>query len=389
MKITASAKELSAVASLVAIIAKGSESLFQGAGVLIEAKKDWVEIQACDSSTMLRFKLAESDTLEEGMIVVSADTFAKALKAVSGDGLVTIGTEKTKVSIRAGTSRFSLPSEPGDGFRFAPRFDTEGPVHTVAWHRIASLIRRTVFVADETGTRYATNQVVMAVRDGSVSLTTTDGRRIARARIEHESTDGDFTVSVPPKAFDTLKRVVAAASTAVTSPNLTFGISPEGNLLLVKVGDRAVLASCLVAGDYPDLEPPLAISLPVSASVPREAFLSLVTRVTGLGFKGSNGALFTFGPNGIGLVAKSSGLGEAASRLPVDGFGFGEEEVRIFTDPSFVADALKAMETETVAVSIGSEIEPIFLREDDLFTYVVASMQQPDEFESTVVGVEV
>ncbi len=76
-------------------------------------------------------------------------------------------SEDTGVLIRAGRSRFKLPSANADEFPRIPTFTAES-YHEIAAGLFKEMIRRTVFATDAESSRYALGGVLMEM-EGKVS----------------------------------------------------------------------------------------------------------------------------------------------------------------------------------------------------------------------------
>src|SRR5690606_3928560 len=149
-----------------------------------------------------------------GAITVSAHLLFDIARKLPDGSQVSLEVAENRMVVKAGRSRFQLPTLPRDDFPVI----VEGDLPTgfeLAARQLAELIDRTRFAISTEETRYYLNGIFLHVAedDGAVlKAAATDGHRLARFTLPRPAgADGMPDVIVPRKAVGELRKLLEEA----------------------------------------------------------------------------------------------------------------------------------------------------------------------------------
>ncbi|OZA92856.1 MAG: DNA polymerase III subunit beta, partial [Erythrobacter sp. 34-65-8] len=180
--------------------------------VLIEASDGGaVKVMATDLDLQVIETMNAASVDAAGAITVSAHLLFDIARKLPEGSQVSLETADNRMAVKAGRSRFSLPTLPRDDFPVIVEGDLptsfEMPART-----LAELIDRTRFAISTEETRYYLNGIFLHVSDEDrpvLKAAATDGHRLARYTIDRpEGAEGMPDVIVPRKAVAELRKLL-------------------------------------------------------------------------------------------------------------------------------------------------------------------------------------
>ncbi len=321
-------------------------------------------LEATDQEVSVCVTLTDVDFKTHGSVLLPVQRTGSILRECS-DASISIESEDTGVLIRAGRSRFKLPSANADEFPRIPTFTAES-YHEIAAGLFKEMIRRTVFATDAESSRYALGGVLMEMEGESVLAVATDGRRLARMQGKGTSFGGHQTVGantiIPVKAMQLLDR-------AINDKDGSIEIAARENELMVRTA-QCVLTSRLVEGRYPNWRqviPTRDKSVRIELTVgPLFAGLRQAAVVVD---QESRGIDFKFGNGTLKMEANTAEIGESQVELPI---AYDGEDITVTLDNRFVADFCKVLPAEsTIVLDIEAANRPALLTTEDGYAYVI------------------
>ena len=151
--------------------------------ILLEAKKDGVEVTATDLEIMMR-GLYKASIGEPGVITLSARKLYEILKELrDGEVELTVG-ENNWATIQAGKSQFKVVGLAGSDYPALPTIEREG-LTPLEGAGLLDLIRKTLFAVGDNDARYILNGLLVTLTATEsktiLRLVGTDGHRLAVA----------------------------------------------------------------------------------------------------------------------------------------------------------------------------------------------------------------
>ena len=275
------------------------------------------------------------------------------LSAASGDE-VTLTTGDTSCTVAIGSGTWTLPTEDAAEF---PRWEPDGikPVCRIPADQFVRAVKAVVYATDNESSRFALGAVLVEVKDGTVTLVATDGRRLASCEIEVDQAVDDSTTLIPARAVQTIASVAAHSEGAVQ-------LEATANEAVATI-DGTVVTARLVQGRFPrwrDVFPerdvkPTIVNAPELLAATRQA--AIVTS------EQSKGVAFAITGEGLHLTAQSAEAGQASVTCPLLEFG---QEAVVNLDPSFVVEWLRSVdEAEPAEIEAAGPGDAVMFRSGD------------------------
>ncbi len=269
-------------------------------------------LSATDLEMGLRLAVAQVEIEQEGEAAILADKLSQIARACE-DPTLTIETDPDSIAavhIRGAGSHFKVlgydPSEfpPVRDFGGAT-VDCEVPAGV-----LQTLITRTLFAAAVEHSRYAINGVLFERSGKRLRMVATDGRRLAMAKGECKSGEGESSCIIPSKALKLLGKLL-------DDPDTPVQLAIEENQILMAVGDPelsgnvAVLSSNLVEGAFPPFEDVVPKEQDKKVSFDAATLSSAVRRAALLTNEESKGVRLSFANDKLTLTSRAPEMGEA------------------------------------------------------------------------------
>lgn len=283
--------------------------------------------------------------------------------AASAETHVLIETDETTLHIRAGKSKFTMPTEDPDLFPDVPRFAADA-FFVLGPGAARDAIRRTIFSTDVESTRYALGGVKVEIEGEALAFIGTDGRRLAKmiasAIVPSPAPYSIGEPVIPVKALKLIDRNIDGDLTV----HLAFG----SNAAFVRTEDADIYTR-LVEGRFPRYQDVFPATAEVKVDMEAGSLLRATEQAAILTSDESRGVDFRFGGGTLTLSTKAADVGAATVELPI---GYEGDPVEITFDPRYLTDALKALEpTATVTAELIDHKSAAVFRTGDGYAYVV------------------
>jgi len=337
---------------------RGTRPVLQN--LLVSASADGVVVSATDMEIGLKWKIRAEDcqVLKEGALLLPAARIAQIARSVESEE-VTIAEEEKGCSIRAGRSTFEVLTEKVEDFPEVPDPPAKAALEIEA-ARFAAATRKTIFAAARESTRYALNGVHIEVKDGSLEMVATDGRRLALVKEKVGKQAAIPAAIVPQKALAQVEKLKGG----------------EDDKLRISIGDRQVffagakglVVSRLIEGHFPPYQEVIPRDANKKASVSRGALLSAMRQAALMTSEESKSVLMSFDNGELTITGRSPDEGSSEVKIDVK---FEGEKIEIRFNPQFVIDALATSDAEDVTLEMKEPSTPALLKDGTGFLYVV------------------
>jgi DNA polymerase-3 subunit beta len=313
----------------------------------------------------LQYTLTQVDIATAGIALIPAGKLSEIVNN-SPDDTLTLETNADTTVIKGSDAHYKVfgynPEEfpPVSGFDGAPDFSL-----TAA--SLKTLLDRTRFAAAREMTRYAINGVLFEKKGKKLSLVATDGHRLAQTKDDTIAEGGkDVSAVVPIKAINLIERLL-------TDPEQTVSLQFKENKLFVQIGSEtggvtATMSTSLVEGTFPPYGDVIPKDSDKKVTLNRDRFFSAVRRAALLTNEESKGVRLAFSNGTLSISSRAPEMGEAKIDLPVE---YGGEALEIGFNPTYLLDALKVADQETVTFEMKTPNKPGLLRSGPGFLYVV------------------
>lgn len=276
--------------------------------------------------------------------------------------------DKHYCTLRSGPSFFRIHGLAAEDFPPMPKFG-ENKRLVVAQEKLKTMLRRTCFAVSTDETRYVLNGIFFSLKDHKFAMVATDGRRLALTDEEVDispESQGDFIV--PTKAINELVRLVQDQG--------EVELSYSGNQVAFQMrsaqGAGVLLISKLVDGAYPNYQQVIPRESKERITLVREELLQALRRAELMTSDKSNSVKLAFGRNCLAITANTPEVGEARENLAINYKG---REFAIAFNPTFLLDALKALDEDEIFFELSDELSPGVVKINGPFLYVIMPMR--------------
>jgi len=355
---TALAEALSLVASVVP--ARTPKPILRC--VRLSADKNDARIAATDLEVGISCLISEVSTQQVGEVVIPADKFS-AIVRESADDVLVVEAAEGKCEIKGSDSHFTIYGQEAGQYPSMPSFEGKGDLE-ISLAVLQGAIKQCLFATAKESTRYALNGVLWEIKGKKLLLVATDGRRLARVRVNMNS---------PADEKIAAAKVIIPAKTMSLLEKITGG---DKDVAVVKLVDNQVLINCanvmvssnLVEGNFPKYEDIIPTDYDKKLSLATEVTASAVRRAALLTSEESRGIKLAIGKGKIVFSGRAPETGDAEVEMNVDYKG---EPVEIGFNPGFITDALRVMDSAEFELELSSSDRPGLLKCGSNFLYVL------------------
>ena len=330
--------------------------------VLIEADAGgMLKIMATDLDLQVVENMAAASVETPGAITVSAHLLFDIARKLPDGSQVSLETADNRMAIKAGRSRFTLPTLPRDDFPVIVEGDLPTSFELPA-KTLAELIDRTRFAISTEETRYYLNGIFLHVAEDDkpvLKAAATDGHRLARFTIDQpEGADGMPDVIVPRKAVAELRKLLEEAMDGnvevdLSASKIRFTLGGEGGV---------VLTSKLIDGTFPDYSRVIPTGNDKLLKIDPRGLYEGVDRVATIATEKTRAVKMGLENDKVTLTVTSPDNGTAAEEVPAD---YGSEGFEIGFNAGYLKDILSQIDSDTVEMHLADAGAPTLIRKDE------------------------
>lgn len=295
------------------------------------------KLAATDSENSIVAHVRGVECLHSGEFLLPAAKMLAILGEIRGE-TVTMDCDNGKVTIKSGGAKFVIQT--GNPADFPPSFEfAEENYFTVSGQSLSRMLRRTMFVCDETGSKsFALNGICLEYDLAKLTIISTDTRRLSIDSCDSSHTPGCDPVAHKDMVLIPKKGLPCLASNIGVEP---VDIAVTQNSVIFRTGDIA-LCCMRGTGRFPDFrravwEPASrqhSIDIPVGQfnAALRQAILTTAEESRAIEFAFKNGTMT--------LRARAADVGESEIEMPISFDG----DVSVRMDPNYTLQATKMMD---------------------------------------------
>jgi DNA polymerase-3 subunit beta len=330
--------------------------------VLIEASSDGhVRIMATDLDLQVVESLEAVSVEQPGAITVSAHLLFDIARKLPDGSQVSLETADNRMAVKAGRSRFSLPTLPRDDFPVIVEGDLPTSFELSA-RVLAELIDRTRFAISTEETRYYLNGIFLHVSDDEqpvLKAAATDGHRLARFTLARpEGAEGMPDVIVPRKAVGELRKLLEEA----LDGNVEIDLSPSKIRFTLGGEGGVVLTSKLIDGTFPDYSRVIPTGNDKLLRLDPKSFYEGVDRVATIATEKTRAVKMGLETDKVTLSVTSPDNGTAAEEVPAD---YASEAFEIGFNANYLKDILGQIDGDTVEMHLADAGAPTLIRQNE------------------------
>ncbi|WP_370179855.1 DNA polymerase III subunit beta [Alteriqipengyuania sp.] len=330
--------------------------------VLIDADEGGgVKVMATDLDLQVVETMTAANVESGGAITVSAHLLFDIARKLPDGSQVSLETADNRMTVKAGRSRFQLPTLPKDDFPVI----VEGELPTsfeLPARELAELIDRTRFAISTEETRYYLNGIFLHVSDESrpvLKAAATDGHRLARYTIDRpEGAAGMPDVIVPRKAVAELRKLLEEALDSnvqidLSASKIRFALGGEGGV---------VLTSKLIDGTFPDYSRVIPTGNDKLLKLDPKSFYEGVDRVATIATEKTRAVKMGLDADKVTLSVTSPDNGTAAEEIAAE---YKSDGFEIGFNANYLKDILSQIDSDMVELHLADAGAPTLIRKDE------------------------
>jgi DNA polymerase-3 subunit beta len=331
----------------------------------ITAKEGGVQIIATDLEVGINYQIAGVQVEETGEVVVPADRLAAIVRESREDVLLLEAAEGA-CHVKGADSHFTIYGQEPGQYPTVPEFEGTADIE-VTLGNLKTGIEQCLFATARESSRYAINGVLWEIKDKKLLLVATDGRRLARCKVNlvqapQKAAKGGAAVNVivPAKTMSLLEKVGDGEKE-------TVAVKLVENQMLFRCAN-VVISSNLVEGNFPKYDDIIPTDYDKKLTLSTDAALSAVRRAALLTSEESRGIKLSIGKGKMVFSCKAPETGDAEVDMATDYAG---EPIEIGFNPQFLIEALRVIKTPEFEFELGQPDRPGLIKSGANFLYVL------------------
>jgi len=327
--------------------------------VLIEADAGGtLKVMATDLDLQVVETMSAVSVDAPGATTVSAHLLFDIARKLPDGSQVSLETADNRMAIKAGRSRFSLPTLPRDDFPVIVEGDLPTSFEIPA-RTLAELIDRTRFAISTEETRYYLNGIFLHVTDEDLKAAATDGHRLARYTIKRpDGAEGMPDVIVPRKCVAELRKLIEEA----LDTNVEIELSASKIRFTLGGENGVVLTSKLIDGTFPDYTRVIPTGNDKLLKLDPRSFYEGVDRVATIATEKTRAVKMAVEPDKVTLSVTSPDNGTAAEELAA---AYSSPALEIGFNANYLKDILGQIDGDTVELHLADAGAPTLIRQDE------------------------
>jgi len=330
--------------------------------VLVTASQKDVCMGATDLEVGINYTISEVQVEEAGEIAIPADRLA-AIVRESNEEVLTLKAVEGACEITGADSHFTIYSQEPSQYPVVPTFEGKPDIELTLGNLQAG-VEQSLFATAKESSRYAINGILWEIKGKKLLLVATDGRRLARCRVNLSSAPGESVaeqkIIVPAKTMALLDKLSSHNKDNVA-------VKLVGNQVLFSYAN-VVISSSLVEGNFPNYDDIIPKDYDKKLVLSTEAVLSAVRRAALLTSEESRGIKLSISKDNLVFSGRAPETGAAQVNMPINYTG---EPIDAGFNPQFLIDALRVMPTEEFELELGQSDRPGLIKSGADFLYVL------------------
>jgi DNA polymerase III subunit beta len=335
------------------------------ANVLLEQRDGRLYVTATDLEMQIT-AFSDLETREPQAITVGARKLQDLLRALPDGLALNVDTSGSRMTVRAGRSRFNLQTLPAADYPRIGLAEERVQTLTLPQRDLKTLIRSAEFAMAQQDIRYYLNGMLLVVDKGTVQAVATDGHRLSWASLKVE---GDYQRQdhlLPRKTVLELAKLLADVEDPVTLEIL-------GNQVRFRFGN-VELVSKVVDGKFPDYNRVIPTGHAKRLTIERPELLSALQRAAILSNEKFRGVRVVLAPGTLKIICTNSEQEEAEEELET---AYAGDPLDIGFNITYLLDVLQNLGSERVDLAFGDANSSalVTVPDRDDYKYVVMPMR--------------
>lgn len=287
-----------------------------------------------------------------GSILLEASFFINVVSSLPDVSLDFKEIEKNQIVLTSGKSEITLKGKDAEQYPRLQDMQAENPL-LIETRTLKNVINETAFAASLQESRPILTGVHLVLSDNhTLKTVATDSHRLSQRQISLEKPSDNFDVVVPSRS---LREFSAVFADDIETVEVFF----SANQILFR-SEQISFYTRLLEGAYPDTDRLIPTAFTTEMTFNRDQLRQAMERARILSNATTNGTVKLEVENNIvSAHVNSPEVGQVHEEL--DTVAVSGQDLTISFNPTYLIDALKAMDTENVTVSFISAVRPFTL----------------------------
>ncbi|MFM7461848.1 MAG: DNA polymerase III subunit beta [Burkholderiales bacterium] len=335
--------------------------------VLIDVEDSAVHFLATDLEVQIRASAKLESVHKPGSLTVGAKKLQDILRALPPDADTALETKESRLTVKAGKSRFALQTLAAADFPKIAEAKDEATQVTIPqreFRRVLGLVQFAMAVQD---IRYYLNGVLISCDGTTVRVVATDGHRLSMASYKLAEAVGKIEAILPRKTVLELIKL----------------LDESDDPILMKMHQNQVkftfagieIVSKIVEGKFPDYTKVIPSGYTNHVQLNRLEFQAALQRASILSNDKIRGVRLVFTKDSLSIICSNNEQEEAEESLAIT---YDRDAMDIAFNIAYLLDALGHLSTETIQFSLGeANMSSALLTQpgSEDFKYVVMPMR--------------
>lgn len=335
--------------------------------VLVEVTDHNVNFLATDLEVQIKASAKLDVAHKPGSLTVGAKKLQDILRALPPDADTALETKESRLTVKAGKSRFALQTLAAADFpKIAEARDTatEFSLPQREFKRVLALVQFAMAVQD---IRYYLNGVLLSTDGDTLRVVATDGHRLSMASYKLLEPVGKIEAILPRKTVLELIKLLDESDDPI---HLKMH---QNQVKFTFTGIEIV--SKIVEGKFPDYTKVIPSGYTNHVTMKRAEFLGALQRASILSNDKIRGVRLVFTKDSLSIICSNNEQEEAEENLPIE---YARDAMDIAFNIAYLLDVLNHLANENVLVSLGeANMSSALITQpgSDDFKYVVMPMR--------------
>lgn len=329
--------------------------------ILLETSQNQLHLTTTDLDIGINCAISVG-VVEPGSITLPAKRFSDIIKELPDED-ISITVKKNNLAIIETTNcQFKIMGLAAEEFPKLPEFKDKEVIY-IEQVELKEMITKTAFAVSLDETRYILNGILFKIKDNSLTLVATDGRRLAL---------------IEKKLSASLNKTIDIIVPLKTIQELSHNLKEEGKLSLILGGNQALfeldnvmIISRLIEGEFPDYKQVIPPASNQKIKIDRQLFLLAIRRAALLSTPDYQAVKLEIFKNRLVVSKSTPDIGESREELVAEYSG---KELVIGFNPNYLSDVLKNLAEETIEMEVTDSEKPGVIRSNG-YIYIVLPMR--------------
>src|SRR5918999_714619 len=343
-------------------------------GILLEAEGEALKLSATDMEISIQTS-SVAELEGGGRVVIPARIFNDIVRSLPG-GSFTLEHDDSEGTVRlvAGENEYRIRAYAADDYPQLPAFPEEGSFR-MSGESLVETVEKVSRSYSRDETRPVLTGILISFEDSRVRMVTTDSYRLSIKETDLATTafEGSREAIIPARAMQEVARIFGSEGEEEVE------VALSQNQALFRIED-VLFGTRLIDGNFPEYKRLLPTTFEREISVDREDLIGTLRRVNLFAQRQTPPVpvSLSFSEGSVEVIVRNGEIGEAHERLPATS----EDEFLISFNPSYLLDAVSAIDTEKAVFKLNEPLKPGLIvpgtnGDEPDFLYLIMPMRDP------------